>query len=60
MTGKIIFMDSGDDNCDNLLRIRFYQGNEITLRPSITVGGIMCYNGVPLQSILAYKEELVA
>ena len=60
MTGKIILMDSGDGNCDNLLSIRFYRGNEITLRPTITVGGIVCYNGVPLQSIPAYKEQLVA
>ena len=60
MTGKIIFMDSGDGNCENLLRIRFYQGNEITLRPYIKIGGIVCYNGVPLQSIPTYKEQMVA
>ena len=61
MTGEIIFIDSGDMVFATIFSaLSFYQGHEITLHPYVKVGGIVCYNGVPLQSIPTYKEQLVA
>ena len=61
MTGEIIFIDSGDMVFATMFSaLSFYQGHEITLHPSVKVGGITCYNGLSLQSIPTYKEQLVA
>ena len=47
MTREIIFIDSGDIVFATMFSaLSFYQGHEITLHPSIKVGGIACYNGV--------------
>ena len=56
MTGEIIFIDSGDMVFATIFSaLIFYQGHEITLHPSVKVGGIVCFNGVPLNSIPNYK-----
>ena len=61
MTGEIIFIDSGDMVFATIFSaLSFYQGHEITLHPYVKVCGIACYNGVPLQSIPTYNEQLVA
>ena len=61
MTGEMIFIDSGDMVFATIFSaLSFYQGHKITLHQYIKIGGIVCYNGVSLQSIPTYKEQLVA